>query len=264
MKKFISIFSTIIFILFYNSYAISATGPATVYKVTITKIELCTAVPLANEHDVTCTGATTVGSGSKTFDVASVSAGADVGSYVSTTGLPIGTTFTHARPTISRAFTIKGYAEADSNCFCRTESDSTYDSTNGKYKTVQFGYCEANATDAAANAEENELYLGTDTGAGGTVICGNAACNSGNNSTSYSKTQSGLNYQYGLAISDPDTSTDTFQMIFKLESPYTVGLTAPKIELAFGTLTSLYAYEWTDEKCFVDAYYPRSTSTITD
>ena len=97
------------------------TGPATTYKITMKKIELCTGAPLADEHDTTCTGAVVVGTGDTTFDISSVTAGADVGNFVSTAGLPIGTKFTHAKPTMNREFTIKGYAEADSNCFCRTE-----------------------------------------------------------------------------------------------------------------------------------------------
>ena len=103
----------------------------------------------------------TVGTGNKTFDVASVTAGAEVGSFVSTAGLPIGTTFTHAKPTLTREITMKGYVEADSNCWCRTESDSTYNSTTGKYKSLQYGVCESSEADAAANAEENLFYVQT-------------------------------------------------------------------------------------------------------
>ena len=130
MKKFI-----IVIFLLISSQALAETGVATVYKVTLQKIELCTAAPLADKNDTTCTGTTTVGTGNKTFDVASVTAGTEVGSFVSTAGLPIGTTFTHMKPTLTREITMKGYVEADSNCWCRTESDSTYNSTTGKYKS---------------------------------------------------------------------------------------------------------------------------------
>ena len=148
MKIYLSLLS---FIICLNSFQVfGVTGPATTYKITMKKIELCTAAPLADEHDTTCTGAVVVGTGDTTFDISSVTAGADVGNFVSTAGLPIGTKFTHAKPTMNREFTIKGYAEADSNCFCRTESDSTYGSVN-KYYALQWGVCEANATDAANN-----------------------------------------------------------------------------------------------------------------
>ena len=252
------------FLICLNSFQVfGVTGAATTYKITMKKIELCTAAPLADEHDTTCTGATVVGTGDTTFDISSVTAGADVGSFVSTAGLPIGTKFTHAKPTMNREFTIKGYAIADSNCYCRTESDSTYGSVN-KYYALLWGVCEANATDAANNAEDQTFYVYTDTASDG-VICGNAACNSGNQTNqTIAKSTTSLNYQYGKAISDPALTATEFDMIFQLESPYTVGLTAPKIEIAFGTNEAVNATEWTDGKCLIEAYYPRSTVTITE
>ena len=261
MKIYISLLSFLICLSSYQAFGV--TGPATTYQITMKKIELCTAAPLANEHDTTCTGATVVGTGNKIFDVASVTAGAEVGSFVSTAGLPIGTTFTHAKPTMNREFTVKGYAEADSNCFCRTESDSTYGSVN-KYYALQWGVCEANATDAANNAEAQTFYMYTDTANQG-VICGNAACDTGNTTgQAISKDTQSLNYQFGKAVSDPALTDSEFDMIFQLESSYTVGLTAPKIELSFGTLAAVNASEWTDGKCLIEAYYPRSKVIITE
>ena len=65
-------------------------------------------------------------------------------------------------------------------------------------------------------------------------------------------------------MDDPDVNTDTFTQIYNLESSYTVGLVAPKIDIAFGTSTSLYADEWTDGSCYLDAYYVKSTTTISE
>ena len=224
MKNILS-FMSLLFCLNYSFQVFAELGEATVYKVTLTKIELCTAAPLASKTDTTCTGATTVGTGNKTFDVASVTAGSQVGSFVSTSGLPMGTTFTHVKPTLTREFTMKGYVEIDSNCWCRTESDSTYNSTTGKYKSLQYGVCEASEADAAANAEANVFYLQTDTTGGGTTICANAACDSGSNqTTNYTKDIASLTGKYGLAMDDPDVNTDTFTQIYNLESSYTVGL----------------------------------------
>ena len=45
--------------------------------------------------------------GIKSFDVASVTAGSEVVSFVSTSGLPIGTTFSHVKPTLTREFSMK-------------------------------------------------------------------------------------------------------------------------------------------------------------
>ena len=53
-------------------------------------------------------------------------------------------------------------------------------------------------------------------------------------------------------------------MIFKLESPYTVGLIAPTITLAFGTELAVFAREYSDKACFIDFYYPQSTTTISE
>jgi hypothetical protein len=261
-------------IILSNSIWAATEGPATVYKITMTQIELCTGVPLADEHDTTCTGSVIVGTGEKTFNITSVSAGLEVGSWLSTAGLPIGTTFTHAKPTIKREIVFKGTVDAeaigddslgDANyCYCRSESDSTYNSTAGKYKTLQYGVCEDTEALALANAEENTFYVGTDT-SNGTTICANAACDSASNGTTgYSKDPTGEDYKFGLAINDPDTSTDTFNMIFKLENPYTVGLIAPTITLAFGTSLAAFAEEYADGSCFMDFFYPQSTISITE
>tara|TARA_B110000438_G_C15400481_1_gene473164 strand:+ start:266 stop:601 length:336 start_codon:yes stop_codon:yes gene_type:complete len=110
---------------------------------------------------------------------------------------------------------------------------------------------------------KNTFYVNTDT-SGGISICTNAACDSVSTGSSYSKDQSRLDYKFGLAINDPDTSTDTFNMIFKLENPYTVGLIAPKITLAFGTSIAAFSREYADGSCFMDFYYPQSTTSITE
>ena len=53
-------------------------------------------------------------------------------------------------------------------------------------------------------------------------------------------------------------------MIFRLEDPYTVGLIAPKITLAFGTTLAAFSREWADGSCFMDFYYPQSVTSITE
>ena len=69
----------ILFVLFYSTNLYAATGPATEYKVTMTKLELCeTGSTTAN-----CLNALTISpSGtSGAVDIASVNAGATAGSY---------------------------------------------------------------------------------------------------------------------------------------------------------------------------------------
>ena len=91
-----------------TAFADSGQGIATQYEITMLKFELCTDAPLTTEEDVTCTGAVVVGTGSKIFDIASVSAGASVGSFVSSTGLPIGVTYKYAKPTFSKTIKVTG------------------------------------------------------------------------------------------------------------------------------------------------------------
>ena len=258
----------LIIILSFNSFAAGGLeeGPATSYKITMTKLELCTGAPLSDAEDITCTGSVVVGEGSKTFDITSVSAGADVGTFANTSGLPIGTTFTHAKPTMTRTFTIKGYAPTDTdgtgNCYCRTEADATFNSSIGKYKSWMRGVCETSQTDAETNEEEQTLYLLTD---GSDIsICANDACSSKTDNQNYNKDVSGDTDEYGLAMEDPAVSQDTFSMIYKFKTPYTVGITAPKISIAFGTQRGVQGNEYSDGLCVIGPYYPRVQLTVTE
>ena len=257
-----------IFLISFSNNILAAVeeGPATSYKITMTKLELCTAAPLSDAEDVTCTGSVVVGTGNKTFDITSVTAGVDVGTFADTAGLPIGTTFTHAKPTMTRTFTIKGYGPADTdgtgNCYCRTESDATFNSTIGKYKSWMRGVCETTQSAAETNAEEQTLYILTD---GSDIsLCQNDACSSKTDNQSYDKDVSGDTAEYGLAMEDPAVSKDTFSMIYKFSTPYTVGITSPKISIAFGTQRGLQANEYSDGLCVIGPYYPRVQLTVTD
>ncbi len=62
------------------------------YEITMLKMELCTDAPLVSETDVTCTGSVVLGTGNTVFDIASVLKNEAIGTFVSSTGLPIGTT----------------------------------------------------------------------------------------------------------------------------------------------------------------------------
>ena len=107
MKNLIkSIF--IFYILFYSVNSFAATGAATEYKVTMTKLELCeTGSTTAN-----CLNALTISpSGtSGAVDIASVSAGATAGSYGNIAKAKIGTLYTFIQITMSRQFSITGTA----------------------------------------------------------------------------------------------------------------------------------------------------------
>ena len=98
----------ILFVLFYSSNLIAGTGPATEYRVTMTKVELCengsTTANCLNALTISPTGT------SGAVDIASVNAGAAAGSYGNIAKAKIGTLYTFIQITMSRQFTITGTA----------------------------------------------------------------------------------------------------------------------------------------------------------
>lgn len=76
-----------------------ACGPATRYDVNVQEVALCS--------DATCTSNYIVGSGARTFDIASATVGSAIGSYAKVDAVPVGV-YTHVRVVVSRTFTISG------------------------------------------------------------------------------------------------------------------------------------------------------------
>ena len=107
MKKILSSLIALIF-LFSASNTFAGTGPATEYKVTMTKLELCeTGSTTANcLNPLTISPSTTSGE----VDIAAVDAGATAGSYGNIAKAKIGTLYTYIQITMSRQFTITGTA----------------------------------------------------------------------------------------------------------------------------------------------------------
>ena len=246
-----------------TAFADSGQGIATQYEITMLKFELCTDAPLTTEEDVTCTGAVVVGTGSKIFDIASVSAGASVGSFVSSTGLPIGVTYKYAKPTFSKTIKVTGSVSLiNPTCNCRTDTLSTFDSAKGKYKSSINGVCDS----AAAEPQEIHMQdLVTDLS---NVLCLNAAC-SVKSDISYSRTPlaSLNNYMFGKSMENTAVGSTSMSAIYILENPYTVTAVAPKIELAFGTQKALNGLSFTNSGsalCTVDVYYPKVRIKITN
>ena len=99
-RSFVIVFFILLFTFFIveRGYTASDQGQPTQYQVTMKKVELCT--------DLACTSPYVVGERDMDADIASVSAGADVGNFAPTTGIPPGIVYTHLRVTISRTFTI--------------------------------------------------------------------------------------------------------------------------------------------------------------
>ena len=112
MMKLIRLVIYVSFVhLFFINYVYAdnvCTSTPTKYEVTMKKVELCTSSA--------CTTTTVLAEKDGTFDIASASAGADVGSWITGYALEVGTTYTHIKATISSTFTIRGYlTDDDSN-----------------------------------------------------------------------------------------------------------------------------------------------------
>ena len=117
MKKTLN--SIIVFILLFSTFnAFAGTGPATEYKVTMTKLELCeTGSTTANcLNPLTISPSTTSGE----VDIAAVDAGATAGSYGNIAKAKIGTLYTYIQITMSRQFSMTGTAGS-----CATKAGET-------------------------------------------------------------------------------------------------------------------------------------------
>ena len=166
----ILIFAKLFLIIFVSySYSASTTGAADVYKVTMKKVELCT----ASTSVTSCENAIVIGETDKTVDIASTDAGTAAASYGDPALLPLGVTYTHMRVTIDRNFTIKAdlaVDDVDGNCATTAAlSSSAYPggslSDNEKYDRTPI-------LASGGTAAEADLYLKNDQ----MKTCTNAAC----------------------------------------------------------------------------------------
>ena len=223
MKKIFLILA--LTILFFNKgYAASGEGPATEYLVTVKKVELC--------EDSACATSTTVGEKDMNMDIASVSAGADIGTYAETTGLPLGTTFTHLRVTIARSFTVTGTVTISSTV-CATDGGTDNIATN----LLDAGT--GTATSTAMYLVNAATYDASDGSTGGSDI-----------TIAYGSPT------YALSMT---LSGETAIMIYKLTTPYTVGIVSPVIRVVFNTDTAIGA---TDDACVMWLQEPFCEITI--
>lgn len=189
----------------WPALSFAATGAATQFKVTIEKIELCT----GNGSGNGCDNSYVVGTGTKSFDIASATAGGDVGAFVSNTdGVPLDVTYNYVRVTLSRTFTITGSVTVAGLGTCYT--DGTQDATGTTLATVAKG-----TTTAPATSE--------------TTIAGDAG------------TYDGTNPSYSSAFDLVSSSTFTYTIA--LSSPFTrtSATTAPTVSVSFDTQNALGA-----------------------
>jgi hypothetical protein len=199
---------------------IAVSGVADKYEVTMIKVELCTSYA--------CSSPTTVASGSQAVNIASLSAGAEAGAFGSTAGLPIGTTFTHIRVTLNRAFTIEGEVNVYGNKWCSTDSADVGSATALHVGTLDTDGIATDGTDQTLYLADADDYAADET-----------------ISISYGSPT------YAVSMSVGSPSASEVQVIYKLGSFYTVGIVAPKIKVTFDVSTALGAGIADTNKCYM-------------
>ena len=218
MKK-IFLILVAFFLTMNNVYAASGTGEATEYEVTMKKVELCS--------DAACATAITVGEKNMLADIAAATAGATVGNYAPTSGIPSGT-YTHIRVTISRAIQITGSVVVGSGA-CFTDGGIDNDADN------------LLAT-AATTAVSTPMYLSNADG----YKVGTGDTSASNITITYA------NPKYAKSIS---VSGDDAIMIYKLNEPYTRLVKAPVIKIGFNTQNALGCEDTTADVMWVEEPY---------
>ena len=254
MKRFFAFIVLVksLLVLFITiSNAATVKGAASVYKVTMKKLELCT----GSTGVTVCTGAVVIGSGAQTVDIAAVDAGAVAGSYGDAALLPLGETYTHMRVTIDRKFTIKTSSAIDTGgtpdaCVTQAATDTLYGDTEAARK---FTHAITVADDGTA-AEMN-TYLQNDS----YKICANATC-----SAQYDATNDYTSPTYATYMESHSADTGTEHvMIYELTAPYTVSLIPPTIDISFGTQEAIGATDPNSgSRCMIIAFEPVCTITI--
>jgi hypothetical protein len=253
MKRFFAfiVLVKLLFVLFIaNSNAATVKGAASVYKITMTKLEMCT----ASTGVTNCDGAVVIGSGTQVIDIAAVDAGAVAGTYGDVALLPLGTTYTHMRVTVLRKFTVKTAAAIDTTgtpdaCVTQAATDTLYGGSGESAR--KFTHAITVADDGTA-AEMN-LYLTNDS----FTICTNATCGTTSSSTNDYSSPTYATYMEGH---DADTGTEHI-MIFALTSPYTVTMIPPTVTISFGTQEAIGASN-VGSRCMMIAFEPVCTITI--
>ena len=207
------------FLILNKGYAATATGEATEYEITMKKVELCS--------DATCTTPITVGEIDMAADIAAADAGATVGNYASTAGIPSGT-YSHIRITISRTIQITGTVVISGSSSCFTDG-GTDNVANNLLATT------------ATSASSTTMYLVDDdsyavgTGATGSDI-----------------TIGYTNPTYATSMS---VSGDNAVMIYELTEPYTRLLKAPVIKVAFNTENAVGCEDTTADVMWIEEPY---------
>ena len=252
MKRFfafIFLVKLLLVLFIANSYAVK--GAATVYKVTMRKVELCTGSTGVDN----CDNAVVIGDSDKVIDIAAVDAGAVAGTYGNATLLPLGETYTHMRVTIDRGFVVKS-AAIDTGESGDTDDCKTIATTDGMFATDEATdkYTHVPVIDEGGTNAEMNLYMPNDNYS----RCLNTTCGSVNEDIDMTY---GTLYATAQEQHAEGDSTDDHMLTYKLTTPYTVALMPPTIDISFGTQEGVGAYE-VNSLCQLWAEEPVVTITM--
>jgi len=256
MNKLFQIFvfsKLLIIVLISNSFSASTTGAADVYKVTMKKVELCTASTSVTD----CENPIVIGNTEKTVDIAATDAGSAAANYGDPALLPLGETYTHMRVTIDRKFTIQADLTVSGvTAKCATTAALSGSAYPGGSLSGNEKYDRLPVVEDGGTAAEADLYLKNDQ----MKTCTNAACSalSAANTVTY---QQGVVSTFQTQHADGSTSDDHV-LVYELTSPYTVALISPTIDISFGTSEAVTATEVGTDLCMFEPEEPAVTITI--
>ena len=256
MNKLFQIFvfsKLLIIVLISNSFSASTTGAADVYKVTMKKVELCTASTSVTD----CENPIVIGNTEKTVDIAATDAGSAAANYGDPALLPLGETYTHMRVTVDRKFTIQADLTVEGvTAKCATTAALSGSAYPGGSLSGNEKYDRLPVVEDGGTAAEADLYLKNDQ----MKTCTNAACSalSAANTVTY---QQGVVSTFQTQHADGSTSDDHV-MVYELTSPYTVALISPTIDISFGTSEAVTATEVGTDLCMFEPEEPAVTITI--
>jgi len=256
MNKLFQIFvfsKLLIIVLISNSFSASTTGAADVYKVTMKKVELCTASTSVTD----CENPIVIGNTEKTVDIAATDAGSAAANYGDPALLPLGETYTHMRVTIDRKFTIQADLTVSGvTAKCATTAALSGSAYPGGSLSGNEKYDRLPVVEDGGTAAEADLYLKNDQ----MKTCTNAACSalSAANTVTY---QQGVVSTFQTQHADGSTSDDHV-LVYELTSPYTVALISPTIDISFGTSEAVTASEVGTDLCMFEPEEPAVTITI--
>ena len=124
INRILKLIFSITFIIGFSLNVYAATGAASVYKITISKVELCetgsTLSNCLNPIDIT------IGGGVADVDIAAVTAGTSAGTVADFSKAIPGKTYTYLQAVISRSMKIKGSVAS-----CYTKNDGVAGTANG-------------------------------------------------------------------------------------------------------------------------------------